>query len=73
MGMDFVVMIRRPPRSTLSSASAASDVYKRQLDDDALMGMAMGMEFDDLMAFEDDQMFGLAVINVCEATRLMSN
>src|SRR5665648_327782 len=33
-------MIRRPPRSTLSSSSAASDVYKRQvyggLIDDAL-------------------------------------
>src|SRR5664280_3752937 len=26
-------MIRRPPRSTLSSSSAASDVYKRQFDD----------------------------------------
>src|SRR5664280_3174931 len=26
-------MIRRPPRSTLSSSSAASDVYKRQLPD----------------------------------------
>ena len=26
----FFVMIRRPPRSTQSSASAASDVYKRQ-------------------------------------------
>src|SRR5665648_1258470 len=25
-------MIRRPPRSTLSSSSAASDVYKRQED-----------------------------------------
>ena len=25
-------MIRRPPRSTLSSSSAASDVYKRQTD-----------------------------------------
>ena len=24
-------MIRRPPRSTLSSSSAASDVYKRQV------------------------------------------
>src|SRR5664280_2639732 len=29
-------MIRRPPRSTLSSSSAASDVYKRQLFNDAL-------------------------------------
>ena len=28
-------MIRRPPRSTLSSSSAASDVYKRQAIDDA--------------------------------------
>src|SRR5665648_1301835 len=27
-------MIRRPPRSTLSSSSAASDVYKRQVPDD---------------------------------------
>ena len=28
---NFFLMIRRPPRSTLSSSSAASDVYKRQL------------------------------------------
>ena len=28
-------MIRRPPRSTLSSSSAASDVYKRQNDDES--------------------------------------
>ena len=27
----FFLMIRRPPRSTQSSSSAASDVYKRQL------------------------------------------
>src|SRR5664279_6482922 len=27
-------MIRRPPRSTLSSSSAASDVYKRQVRED---------------------------------------
>ena len=27
----FFLMIRRPPRSTLSSSSAASDVYKRQI------------------------------------------
>eukprot|EP00658_Telonema_sp_P-2_P025438 TRINITY_DN20245_c0_g1_i1.p1 TRINITY_DN20245_c0_g1~~TRINITY_DN20245_c0_g1_i1.p1 ORF type:complete len:216 (+),score=45.69 TRINITY_DN20245_c0_g1_i1:143-790(+) len=29
-------MMRRPPRSTLSSSSAASDVYKRQLTEDFL-------------------------------------
>ena len=28
--LKFFLMIRRPPRSTLSSSSAASDVYKRQ-------------------------------------------
>ena len=27
----FFLMIRRPPRSTLDRSSAASDVYKRQL------------------------------------------
>src|SRR5664279_1488691 len=31
-------MIRRPPRSTLSSSSAASDVYKRQIPGTALPG-----------------------------------
>eukprot|EP00826_Nyctotherus_ovalis_P066877 TRINITY_DN9938_c0_g1_i15.p2 TRINITY_DN9938_c0_g1~~TRINITY_DN9938_c0_g1_i15.p2 ORF type:complete len:134 (+),score=26.08 TRINITY_DN9938_c0_g1_i15:27-404(+) len=40
-------MIRRPPRSTLSSSSAASDVYKRQdiysgNDDQILPIMALG-------------------------------
>src|SRR5664280_3872444 len=33
-------MIRRPPRSTLSSSSAASDVYKRQAL--AVQGLARG-------------------------------
>ena len=31
------LMIRRPPRSTLSSSSAASDVYKRQIYDDLII------------------------------------
>src|SRR5674536_136680 len=35
-------MIRRPPRSTLSSSSAASDVYKRQdIDDVALVDVLL--------------------------------
>ena len=29
--MFFFLMVRRPPRSTQSRSSAASDVYKRQL------------------------------------------
>ena len=30
----FFLMIRRPPRSTLDRSSAASDVYKRQMEFD---------------------------------------
>src|SRR5664280_3819637 len=38
-------MIRRPPRSTLSSSSAASDVYKRQLDGlDLLHGLPQSLD-----------------------------
>ena len=36
----FFVMIRRPPRSTQSSSSAASDVYKRQDLSDTGKGMS---------------------------------
>eukprot|EP00658_Telonema_sp_P-2_P047504 TRINITY_DN36141_c0_g1_i2.p1 TRINITY_DN36141_c0_g1~~TRINITY_DN36141_c0_g1_i2.p1 ORF type:complete len:161 (-),score=34.64 TRINITY_DN36141_c0_g1_i2:207-689(-) len=35
-------MIRRPPRSTLSSSSAASDVYKRQITSSAEMDGVCG-------------------------------
>ncbi len=31
-------MIRRPPRSTLDRSSAASDVYKRQVNDFSMQG-----------------------------------
>ena len=31
----FFLMIRRPPRSTLDRSSAASDVYKRQVEEGA--------------------------------------
>ena len=36
-------MIRRPPRSTLSSSSAASDVYKRQAIDNLSIEIGTGM------------------------------
>ena len=36
----FFLMIRRPPRSTLDRSSAASDVYKRQLEKDAYLATA---------------------------------
>eukprot|EP00658_Telonema_sp_P-2_P048826 TRINITY_DN37132_c0_g2_i1.p1 TRINITY_DN37132_c0_g2~~TRINITY_DN37132_c0_g2_i1.p1 ORF type:complete len:283 (+),score=63.94 TRINITY_DN37132_c0_g2_i1:107-955(+) len=41
-------MIRRPPRSTLSSSSAASDVYKRQTRD------ALVQIFEDWQQFRED-------------------
>ena len=40
-------MIRRPPRSTLSSSSAASDVYKRQ---DSIEPGEKVLLVDDLLA-----------------------
>ena len=36
----FFLMIRRPPRSTLDRSSAASDVYKRQVQQDETVGLA---------------------------------
>ena len=46
-------MIRRPPRSTLDRSSAASDVYKRQLDD---LGRHVGVETEGIfqLAYGDD-------------------
>src|SRR5428012_18323 len=43
-------MIRRPPRSTQSRSSAASDVYKRQLFDRATIGN-MAPEYGATMGF----------------------
>src|SRR5664280_3867677 len=44
-------MIRRPPRSTLSSSSAASDVYKRQplVGDQSVGGERAGQQPDRLL------------------------
>eukprot|EP00658_Telonema_sp_P-2_P053919 TRINITY_DN4269_c0_g2_i5.p1 TRINITY_DN4269_c0_g2~~TRINITY_DN4269_c0_g2_i5.p1 ORF type:complete len:119 (+),score=18.22 TRINITY_DN4269_c0_g2_i5:140-496(+) len=43
-------MIRRPPRSTLSSSSAASDVYKRQLWEAGDHKTAVGIIVHDILA-----------------------
>eukprot|EP00658_Telonema_sp_P-2_P005427 TRINITY_DN12024_c0_g1_i3.p1 TRINITY_DN12024_c0_g1~~TRINITY_DN12024_c0_g1_i3.p1 ORF type:complete len:141 (+),score=49.06 TRINITY_DN12024_c0_g1_i3:93-515(+) len=42
-------MIRRPPRSTLSSSSAASDVYKRQVLHHAAMCIKHPESFSDIV------------------------
>src|SRR5664280_3772486 len=47
-------MIRRPPRSTLSSSSAASDVYKRQLDDLAAVVLEYALETGHLLVAEGE-------------------
>ena len=59
-------MIRRPPRSTLSSSSAASDVYKRQMQrQGAVVGPgdgAIGLDQDDAFVQAcDDALQVLAV------------
>src|SRR5674536_375176 len=60
-------MIRRPPRSTLSSSSAASDVYKRQLHPRA------ASQFADLAASVGPARRGLlSLIHISEPTRLLS-
>ena len=61
----FFLMIRRPPRSTQSRSSAASDVYKRQL---------YGQELGNLLAplfntgiqpmYIDDPGYGMHLINL---------
>ena len=40
-------MIRRPPRSTLDRSSAASDVYKRQIDDQFTIQKPNTARFED--------------------------
>src|SRR5678815_3415891 len=47
-------MIRRPPRSTLDRSSAASDVYKRQLQDHAIhQTIDVHMEHTIIALFKD--------------------
>ena len=53
----FFLMIRRPPRSTQSRSSAASDVYKRQTD----TWVSMGQESEKAARL---QLFGAYAITV---------
>src|SRR5665648_1258249 len=64
-------MIRRPPRSTLSSSSAASDVYKRQTMH--LVKLCVGVEtVQDLRAWQAERLRTLAragkTLELCHRT-----
>ena len=49
----FFLMIRRPPRSTLDRSSAASDVYKRQLQ----KLLIYQSEILDYLGYDDNYLF----------------
>src|SRR5678816_645937 len=59
----FFLMIRRPPRSTLDRSSAASDVYKRQVQHRCKMLDISHREVCHL---------NLSLIHISEPTRLLS-
>ena len=70
----FFLMIRRPPRSTLDRSSAASDVYKRQVQGamvgviGTLVGLLLGLG----VAFNIDVIvpaLELSLIHISEPTR----
>ena len=71
----FFLMIRRPPRSTLERSSAASDVYKRQIQP----GPAILREGNDMRRDEEvleaaegidgEQKPELSLIHISEPTR----
>src|SRR5450756_3221725 len=62
-------MIRRPPRSTQSRSSAASDVYKRQrARSDDRRGLPRRQRLRDVPRRQPAQ--GLSLIHISEPTRL---
>ena len=71
-------MIRRPPRSTQSRSSAASDVYKRQVEDGTVKG-GFGSAVAEFMVenhYTPEMVFlgvpDLSLIHISEPTRLLS-
>ena len=73
----FFLMIRRPPRSTQSRSSAASDVYKRQIE-----GLSPAISIDQKSASRNPRStvgtvtevydYLLSLIHISEPTRLLS-
>ena len=73
----FFLMIRRPPRSTQSRSSAASDVYKRQVQQviDAAQhhGRVVALAgYSMVKTAEIAKELGLSLIHISEPTRLLS-
>ena len=68
-------MRRRPPRSTLDRSAAASDVYKRQVEDRALevVGARFGHQVDGrrgvMPVARRQRATGLSLIHISEPTR----
>ena len=67
-------MMRRPPRSTQGSSSAASDVYKRQLPDHDAGGMPpFGPKVVEMVGGNEvvavDVLEALSLIHISEPTR----
>ena len=70
----FFLMIRRPPRSTLDRSSAASDVYKRQLQvlvatDVAARGIDVRDITHVIHYHLPDEVENLSLIHISEPTR----
>ena len=70
----FFLMIRRPPRSTLDRSSAASDVYKRQVYEQADIAAADGaavIERADILVDQNGLVVAaqLSLIHISEPTR----
>ena len=73
----FFLRIRRPPRSTQSRSSAASDVYKRQgqgaLDQFPRVHRGLGERAAEHLLVGDQPVVGiLSLIHISEPTRLLS-
>ena len=73
----FFLMIRRPPRSTQSRSSAASDVYKRQSNGtgnalDNTLYAGDGNNVLDGAGGNDTVSYTLSLIHISEPTRLLS-
>ena len=67
-------MIRRQPRSTQSRSSAASDVYKRQMQAGVVLefshaGVALGEAALAGIAVPDQGLLDLSLIHISEPTR----